>query len=112
MNCPLCGRAASTFLRYSFSLQGVSFRDSIEGKFTCRNCGILLQTTNPRQPIWIMTGLAVMFVAVYALLFRQIGALIGFGTATGLFLPLLLASGFGGLFIVWKNARVGKSEEQ
>jgi len=91
-------------------LQGVSFHESIEGSFKCRNCGILLRTTNYSQPIWILTTLAVVFVAVYTFFFRPIAAFVGFSTATGLFLPLLLVAGFGGMFVVWKIARVENAD--
>jgi hypothetical protein len=110
MICPSCGKAASTYLRFLFSLQGVSIRESFKGNFKCQSCGVLLRYRPDNRSILWMTGIAVGSIAIYSLLSRQILDLVGIQIAYIMFLPFLLLIGcIGCYFIVWRNVRFEKA---
>jgi pheromone shutdown protein TraB len=112
MICPSCGQQASRFHRYSFTSQGVGFRESLKGIFRCLSCGTLLHTVRYNWLTWMIIAVAVVFTGIYALLFRWIIALVGVNQANILFFPLLLAAGYGGTYVAWKIARIEKVDKE
>ena len=93
MKCPSCNITASSFLRTTFSLQGVSFSKAIQGYLKCQHCGTLLRLINPNQVIVLAIITGVASVAAYVLLFPSISSLVGFELGVGLFFPFIIIIG-------------------
>lgn len=98
MSCPSCNKSAS-FLRVSFTLQGVSFSKSVKGYSRCEQCGKLLRISNLHLPVIAQTIAGVVSVSLYALFFRSLGLWIGFTNAAILFFPYLVVIGISATYI-------------
>ena len=110
MVCPSCNQLAASFLRYSFSLQGVPFSRSIQGYLKCQNCGTLLRVTRFKSQFWILViatlALLIVFSALSGYLFSKIGAI----ATTAVWIILILLTTFAFTFGLWKFARVELGE--
>lgn len=92
MNCPSCQKPPS-FTRTSFTLQGVTFAQSMKGYSRCEHCGQLLRIGNLNVSVIAQTVAGVFSVGLYAVLFESIARWIGFTGALIAFLPYLLLVG-------------------
>jgi hypothetical protein len=79
MKCPSCNQAATSFLRSSFSLQGVSFVQSLQGKLKCQHCGVLLRTVKYDKQIWYFLIACVMMLALIILFSKRLMIALGIG---------------------------------
>ena len=68
MICPSCNQLASSWLRNSLSLQGVTLVQSFKGQLRCQHCGVLLRNVKYGKQLWfslaamaVSTGLIVLF---------------------------------------------------
>ncbi len=109
MNCPVCGHEASTFKRYAFTKQGVSFLQNAQGFLTCQECGALLRVTHFTKAFWWMFGAALALLIAFAVFFRRL--LDAYGASTVTFTWLLLIALYAVLFGygLWRFAVVQKA---
>jgi hypothetical protein len=96
MNCPTCNRPAATRFQMFFlyrlifsSSTGLSFKESLQGKIKCNNCGTILKIVRSQKAIWLWIATMLVFILLYILLFRYILNLIGFNWGIALFIILL-----------------------
>lgn len=112
MTCPNCDQSASTFLRFSFSLQNVSMIQSAKGYFRCQHCGTLLRVGSYGKQFWILFGGAVVVLAAFILLYRRFFLLFGIGTTAAVWMILMLLIVGTITYGTWKFAQAGKVEEK
>ena len=110
MQCPSCEKPASTFLRYAFSSNGVSYLQSLKGYMRCIHCGTLLRIIQPSRIMFLIMSVVIIYVSVYVMLARQIISIVGIRVANMLFIPLLLAIAFCTLYIEWRSLKIVKAE--
>ena len=79
MNCPICNRPAATrfqlFLLYLLifpSSTGLSFKESLQGKIKCKNCGTILKVVRSQKAIWLWIATMLAFILLYILSFRSL----------------------------------------
>ena len=96
MNCPSCNRPATTRFQMFFlyrllfpSSTGLSFKESLQGKIKCKNCGTILKIVRSQKAIWSWLATMLIFILLYMLLFRYILDLIGFNWGIASFIILL-----------------------
>ena len=108
MKCPSCNQTASSFLRYVFSLQGVTISKSMQGFFKCQNCGTLLRVTSFGKHFWVLFAATVVVLAFFLLLHKRLFLIIGTGATAAIWviLVLLITSVF--TFGIWKYAHIEK----
>lgn len=77
MICPSCIQIASSFLRNTFSMQGVTFCQSVKGYFKCQHCGILLRAASFGKELWFLLGAMCIVLIILAEFFGHLLSLIG-----------------------------------
>jgi len=92
MNCPSCQKPPS-FFRISFTLQGVTFAQSMKGYSRCEHCGQLLRIGNLNVSVIAQTVAGVFSVGLYAVLFEYVARWIGYTGALIAFVPYLIVVG-------------------
>jgi len=112
MTCPACGQPASTFHRFGFSVQGVSFRQSVKGYLRCQHCNALLRLVHYSRFVWLLIVLAVAFVALYTAFSRELLALVGIKMAQIALILSLFVVGYVGTYIFWRKAHVEMGDEK
>ena len=115
MNCPSCNQKAIPFYRFPLlyrllfpSSTGVSFNESMKGKFKCQHCGTILQITRSTMVVWIWMALMLAFIVLYVSIFNFINNSIGTSWAIGVFIILLLVISVIVGYVSWKMSRVEK----
>ncbi len=103
MICPICHQPASTFLRYSFSRQGVSIAQSMQGYLKCQHCSQLLRIRYGKM-LWIMLVPAFLVLMAFAMSTRSLFLLIGSGLTSLVWMLLVIAVLSVVVFGLWKNA--------
>lgn len=112
MICPSCNKLASSFFRYSFSFQGVSFAKSIRGYLMCQSCGTLLRVTGFGTQFWVFFTPTVIVLAVFVLFYRQVLSSIGPNATPALWMVLVLVIVGTLTFGLWRFARVQRVESE
>jgi preprotein translocase subunit SecY len=112
MICPSCNQPATKYPQSAFSLKGVSFKESLQGYLTCRNCNARLKLINYSSLILVYLGIMLAVIVLFTVFFRQITSAIGTKTAERLFLPALILVGIIATYIEHKFARCEKVEEK
>ena len=110
MQCPSCQKTASSFLRYAFSSNGVTYLQSLKGYLRCVHCGALLRIIQPNRIMFLIMTVVIIYVSAYVMLARQIISLVGSRIANMLFIPLLLAIAFCTLYIEWRTLKIVKTD--
>ena len=109
MYCPACKQHATSFLRNAFSMQGVSFVQSLQGQLRCQHCDALLRVAGYGNRFWLFyiptIILLVVFTLFYGKLLPDFGVDLGL-VWMGLLLVIVIAFSFG----VWRNAQIEKVE--
>lgn len=111
MKCPSCSQTPASFLRFSFSLQGVSLVRSVQGYFTCRHCGTLLRVTKYGKEFWTLLVASFLLLALFALFFEQLVQAAGIGTVVGLWIGLVLFIGSSFIYGLWRFAQIAAVHE-
>lgn len=111
MNCPSCNQVASTFLRYSFSLRGVSISKGMLGYFKCQHCGTLLRVGKFSKPLWYLFVGTIVVLAVFALLYKRLLLLAGSGVTAAIWIFIILALMSVFTYGLWKFALVEKVDK-
>ncbi len=111
MNCPSCNQSASSFLRNTFSRQGVSITQSAKGYLKCQHCGTLLRITGFGKQFWYFFTGTFTVLAAFALLYRRLMEAAGTGATAAIWIVIVLAVMLAVTFGLWKNAKVEKVDE-
>lgn len=91
MNCPACNKTATTWIRNSFSKQGVTLKQSQMGYLRCRHCNVLLRYSKNEKITWYILFPIVVVMALTFVFSERIILFLGLDTATYLWIALILA---------------------
>ncbi len=108
MKCPSCNQLASSPLKNIFSLQGVSFTDSIKGFLKCQQCGTLLRIVRYGNGFWFFTLTTTTLLALFVALYHYVLPMVGIGVMTAIWVIIVLLSAY--IFTIgsWKSAQLEK----
>lgn len=90
MICPSCGKMASTWMRNSFSLQGVSFVQSLKGQLRCQQCGTLLRNKKYSKQMWYLLVAMVVVMALIILFSNHLRQVFGMGAVAIYWIVLVI----------------------
>ena len=110
MKCPSCHQPASSFVRNSFSLQGVSLLQSLEGYLRCAHCGTLLRnirfTIMIRNSLMLFVFALILIVAFSDRIFKAYGIYV----LAVYWLILVFAASFFFVYFTWKYSVLVSAE--
>ncbi|RPI02274.1 MAG: hypothetical protein EHM64_14285 [Ignavibacteriae bacterium] len=104
MKCPSCNQLASTLIRNSFSLQGVTFYQSVKGQLKCQNCGVLLRNAKFGKQVWLGLAAFVVMMVLMMLFSDPLRKSLGMGAVLIYWIVLLLMAVFVFAYGQWKYA--------
>jgi hypothetical protein len=104
MKCPSCNQPASTFIRNSFSLQGVTLFQSLKGQLKCQNCGVLLRNAKFGKQLWYGLGAFVVMMVLMILFSGPLRGALGMGAVAIYWIVLILMAIFVFVYCQWKYA--------
>jgi hypothetical protein len=111
MICPSCNQPATTFLRNSFSLQGVTLLQSFNGLLKCQHCGALLRNDKFNKQIWYFLVIIVIFIALVALFSNRILSAFGSGAVAIYWIVLVIMIAFVFIYGMYKYGVLEKVDE-
>jgi len=104
MICPSCHQTASTWVRNSFSLQGVTLAQSFKGELRCQNCGVRLRNTKYSKHFWYSLTTMAVFVFLIALFSDRLYLSFGILGLALYWAALVILSTLIFVYAVWKYA--------
>ena len=112
MTCPVCGKKATTFIRFLFSLEGVNISQSLKGNIKCYECKTLLHIKNYEKRLWVIIFFADFFAILLGLspgIFKLLET-----TLFGIVIGVLIYAGlpFSLIYIMGKTLRFEKVERE
>jgi hypothetical protein len=102
MICPSCGKMASTWLRNSFSLQGVTLAQSFKGQLRCQQCGILLRNKKYSKQMWYVLVVMVIVMALNILFSSHLRQVFGMGAVAIYWIVLVIMTLLLFVYGAWK----------
>ncbi len=106
MTCPTCGSSASSFQRFSTTLQGVSVAKSMQGYLTCEKCGRLLRVDRFGRTLWMLLIPAVALIIVLTYAFPGLISFTSPPLAMAIWFVVLILVLLFFTFIIWRFARL------
>ena len=108
MICPSCKQQATTFIRYAFSLQGVSIFEGMKGYFKCQHCGTLLCIAGYGKHFWTFLVGTIISVAAFATLYPRLMKVVGMGVTAAIWVVIIVGAMLIFSVGIWKYARIEK----
>jgi hypothetical protein len=108
MICPSCSQTATSFLRNAFTLQGVSFLQSVKGYFKCQKCGTLLRITSFGKIFWVFFAGTAISLALFVSFYQRLLSSVGIGITAMIWMFLVITLMFIFTFCLWKFAHAEK----
>lgn len=104
MICPSCNQSASTWVRNSFSLQGVTLGQSFKGELKCQHCGALLRNVKYSKHFWFALSAMALFLFLVAVFSDRLYLSFGFIGAALYCVALVILSTLVFMYTIWKFA--------
>ncbi len=110
MICPSCNQKASSFLRNSFTLQGVTLMQSFKGLLRCSNCKTLLYVSKYKRQLWYLFGGMVFLITLMMVLADRLYYTFGIVITYWIVIWILFILVF--MFGMWRYAILKKADEE
>jgi hypothetical protein len=104
MICPSCGSLASTWMRNSFSLQDVTFVQSLKGQLRCQQCGALLRNKKYSKQMWYFLIAMVVVMTLIIMFSDHLRRVFGMGAVAIYWIALVLMVFSLFVYGMWKFA--------
>jgi hypothetical protein len=111
MICPSCNQLASSWLRNSLSLQGVTLVQSFNGQLRCQHCGVLLRNVKYGKQLWFSLAAMVVSMGLIILLSDRFIRSFGIGTVAIYWVVLIIMVIIVCIYGMWKYGVLQKVDE-
>ncbi len=104
MKCPLCNQLASTWIRNSFTLQGVTFVQVLKGQLKCQHCGVLLRSARFGKQVWFGLATFAVMMTLMVLFSDALRSAYGMGAVALYWIVLVVMASLLFAYGTWKYA--------
>jgi hypothetical protein len=102
---------ASSWLRNSFSLQGVTLAQSFKGQLRCQHCGVLLRNVRYGNQLWFSLAAMVVSMGLIVLFSDRFYRSFGIRAVAIYWVVLIIMVCFVFIYAMWKYAVLQKVDE-